>query len=43
MRRSGLFDHLVGAQPTIPAQPKPGGIVQTGKPRMLQPGLATAT
>lgn len=33
-----LFDHLVGAQPTIP--PSMGGIVWTGKHRTLQPRLA---
>jgi hypothetical protein len=40
---AGLFDHLVGAQLTIPTRPKPGGIVYTGKHRMLQPPLWAAT
>lgn len=34
---AGLFDHLVGAQLTISAQPNLGGIVYPGKHRMLQP------
>jgi hypothetical protein len=39
---AGLFDQLAGAQLTLPAQPKPGGIVWTGN-KMLQPRLAAAT
>jgi len=39
--RAGLFDRLVGVELTLTAQPKLGGIVQSGN-RMLQPRLAAA-